>query len=175
MTFCCVWPVSRSERHFIAVDYNAVRHARIARFTFHWLLLKKQDSHQARSQGGSGGARPLAKLLCPPPPLTLSKFLPVLVFYFDMWAVLCLPSSSMQMMFMLSQILSPLYAHWATAAERDTETSDNLQCLYCLKTILVKLIKICKFLSDSNKEAKCAWLWIFQYSSNYLLTWVMSP
>jgi len=35
------------------------------------------------------------------------------------------------------------------------DTSDNLQCLYCLKKILVKLIKICKFLSDSNKEAKC--------------------
>ena len=121
-------------------------------------------------------SRPVARgAHCAPPPFTISKFLPVLVFYFAMWAVLCLPSSSMQMISMLSQILTPLYAHWATAAEWNTETSDNLQCLHRLKKILVKLIKICKFLSDSNKEAKCARLWIFQYSANYLLTWVMGP
>jgi len=33
---------------------------------------------------------------------------------------------------------------------------------------------MCKFLSDSNKEAKCARLWIFQYSANYLLTYLLT-
>ena len=67
------------------------------------------------------------------------------------------------------------HLYMRTAAEWEMETNDNLQlqCLYCLKKILVKIIKICKFLSDSNKEAKCAQLWIFQYSANYLLTYLL--
>ena len=68
------------------------------------------------------------------------------------------------------------HLYMRTAAEWEMETNDNLQlqCLYCLKKILVKIIKICKFLSDSNKEAKCAQLWIFQYSANYLLTYLFT-
>ena len=109
---------------------------------------------QARSQGGHG---PLARLLCPPRSLLPNSC--------QSWY----STSTCELFCVFHQVPCKWYSCLAkfwhlyirTAAEWDTETSDNLQCRYCLKKILVKFIKICKFLSDSNKEAKCARLWIF--------------